>query len=198
MSYNKNSFGQIFKNHYCTQTKLMPECDYISDCIKDKLKDESGYIFDIGSNQGLITLPLAYLFPDSKIFSFEPVKENYDLLIENLKANNIINVEAKMIGFGKKSGKFPLSVVRLDRYKKGNTGTYTLFHESQNESTVEADIFVFEDYLKDNLNIAKKIFCLKVDTEGAERFILTEKAIKTMCNLKFVVYETIKQEKNVI
>lgn len=48
-------------------------------------------IFDIGANIGVVTVILANLYPEAKIYAFEPVRENWELLKENIKPyDNVI------------------------------------------------------------------------------------------------------------
>ena len=61
-------------------------------------------IFDIGGNIGVTAIYLASLFPDAKIYTFEPLPENYQLLKSNVK--NYKNIEAFNFGLGSKSGDF--------------------------------------------------------------------------------------------
>jgi FkbM family methyltransferase len=44
-------------------------------------------IFDIGANVGSISLPFAKLFPNSKVYSFEPTDYAYSKLIKNIELN---------------------------------------------------------------------------------------------------------------
>ena len=37
-------------------------------------------IFDIGGNIGITTVYLASIFPDAKIYTFEPLPENFEIL----------------------------------------------------------------------------------------------------------------------
>ncbi|MDR2251921.1 MAG: FkbM family methyltransferase [Endomicrobium sp.] len=58
-------------------------------------------VIDIGGNVGIVSIYLAKKYPFLKIYSFEPVKCNYDNFLENIKLNKIpdgiINVENKAI-----------------------------------------------------------------------------------------------------
>lgn len=48
-------------------------------------------ILDIGANIGAISVLMAILYPDAKIFAFEPVKENFNILLMNIaEYNNIV------------------------------------------------------------------------------------------------------------
>lgn len=51
-------------------------------------------IFDIGANIGVVSVVLANIYPDAKIYSFEPEPKNYELLMKNTATyKNILAVE---------------------------------------------------------------------------------------------------------
>ena len=55
-------------------------------------------IFDIGGNIGITSIYLASLFPDAKIYTFEPLSENFEILQKNIK--NYKNIRAFNYGLG--------------------------------------------------------------------------------------------------
>ena len=46
-------------------------------------------IIDVGAHIGLFTIYASQFCTKGKIYSFEPVLENYELLLENIKLNNL-------------------------------------------------------------------------------------------------------------
>lgn len=66
-------------------------------------KFEPKIIFDIGANIGVVSVVLANVYPDAKIYSFEPVLENFTLLAENV--SHYKNITPKWYGLGRESGK---------------------------------------------------------------------------------------------
>ena len=52
---------------------------------------EGDSVIDIGGNIGMISIFLAKKYPFLKIYAFEPVKQNYDNFLKNIKLNNIPN-----------------------------------------------------------------------------------------------------------
>ena len=183
----------------------MKENDMIASVISRALKDTlpssispGDYILDLGANQGLVTLPLAKLFPEQIIKSFEPVRVNYDLLRDNLAKNNIQNVETNFFGFGPKNGKFEMCVKHFDRYELGNTGTYTMFYDKgskeDNDSKVFVELRTFDDYLKKNIDMCQKIVAMKIDIEGCEKFVLNDDNLTLLKKIKFITYECVKKK----
>ena len=54
--------------------------------------EDSNIIIDIGGHVGLFCIYASQFCKDGKIFCYEPIKENYQLLIENIKKNNLKNI----------------------------------------------------------------------------------------------------------
>lgn len=62
---------------------------------------EDGYtVFDVGANMGLFTLYSRKAIETIHIYSFEPVREYYERLLENLKLNDINDIKTFNIGLG--------------------------------------------------------------------------------------------------
>ena len=53
--------------------------------VKDIRAPET--IIDIGSNKGQFILLMEKLFPNKTVYSFEPIKSNYDDMIKNINLN---------------------------------------------------------------------------------------------------------------
>jgi FkbM family methyltransferase len=136
-------------------------------------KNEKVNIVDIGANVGLYSLYAKYL-PNSQFYSYEPYKFTYDLLNENIKLNNITNVNTYNIGLGDKKGK---TILNVCLYNDGlNTmGTNPL--RFNDISSIEVEIDTLDNIFYNN-NI--KVDYIKIDTEGYEYNILKggEKTIK--------------------
>src|SRR3989304_8984430 len=73
------------------------------------LKIEKPFIIDIGAQTGLFTLLAKYL-PGSKFYAYEPFTDCYLCLNDNIKLNNINNVETFNIGLSDKVGISSLKV----------------------------------------------------------------------------------------
>jgi FkbM family methyltransferase len=136
-------------------------------------KNEKVNIVDIGANVGLYSLYAKYL-PNSQFYSYEPYKFTYDLLNENIKLNNITNVNTYNIGLGDKKGKTILNVC-LSNDGLNTMGTNPL--RFNDISSIEVEIDTLDNIFYNN-NI--KVDYIKIDTEGYEYNILKggEKTIK--------------------
>ena len=71
---------------------------YFPDEIKPKV------IFDIGGNIGITSIYLASIFPSSKIYTFEPLKENFEILKKN--TSQYTNIRVFNFGLGSEKGIF--------------------------------------------------------------------------------------------
>ncbi len=67
-------------------------------------KFDAKLIFDIGGNSGIVASLLAHVYPNAKIYSFEPVKENFEILKLNA-ANYPGRILAKSYGLGERTEK---------------------------------------------------------------------------------------------
>jgi FkbM family methyltransferase len=121
--------------------------------------------YDIGANIGVYSVILAKTVGNSgKIISFEPEKESYERLLENLKVNNLENVKVfrEALGESDKEGKLYLGKTT------GNFSLINVYEEELDYQTVrivKGDSFVKQH----NLPIPKAV---KIDVEGYEYFIL--------------------------
>lgn len=147
----------IFK--YKHGLKLLPE-----DIIKSL--DNKDFI-DCGAYIGESALIFEKEYNPNKIYSFEPVLDNYKLLIENIKINNLKKVIAIQKGVGEKS----------TTIKFVSLGVSSFISE---KGDAEMDIISIDEYVeKNNLSVG----LIKMDIEGYELKAL-EGAKKTIKKFK--------------
>ena len=122
---------------------------------------ENDIVIDIGAHIGLFTLYASQFCKKGKILCFEPVEENYDLLLENIQINNLVNVTTfnKAISNEKK-------ITRI--YLSEDQAAHSFYNEGPNFIEVESIS------LKEVIDSNKISECnlLKLDCEGAEYDIL--------------------------
>ncbi|WP_027389814.1 FkbM family methyltransferase [Chrysiogenes arsenatis] len=133
---------------------------------KPPFKLRPNVIFDIGANIGLSSIYFANCFPNSRIYAFEPSRQNYELLVNNTK--NYPNISAHCLGFGSADGEttFYLSD---DATNFGGGSIHSLGIDIAKQETVK--IAKPSTFLKEIEN--QKIDIIKIDTEGAEYDIIT-------------------------
>jgi len=150
----------IFK--YKHGLKLLPE-----DIIKGL--DNKDFI-DCGAYIGESALIFEKEYNPNKIYSFEPVLDNYKLLTENIKINNLKKVIAIQKGVGEKS-----------TTKKYHSLDVCSFISENGEA--EMDIISIDEYVENN-NLS--VGLIKMDIEGYELEAL-EGAKKTIKKFKPVL-----------
>ena len=118
-------------------------------------------IIDIGAHIGLFALFASQFCKDGTIYCFEPVKENYDILLFNLQLNRIKNVKPHNIAVSY------------------NTGTVTIFLNDDESGhsmyvTSEKSITVQSNSLQNIIDSNKIEKCnfVKIDCEGEEYEII--------------------------
>ena len=118
-------------------------------------------IIDIGAHIGLFTIYVSQFCNDCRIYCYEPIKENYDLLVDNIKLNNIKNTTIYQKDVTDKS-----SIVRI--FLNQDNAAHSIFTESNKYEDIESislkDIF--------DSNKIQKCDLLKLDCEGSEYIIL--------------------------
>jgi FkbM family methyltransferase len=124
---------------------------------------------DIGANMGWYTTIMSKCVGTTgTVISIEPSFENFTILQENIKLNNLTSV----IPINKAAGN-TTKLIRLSKPKNVNHGDTRIYnpgesHESSNEIEMSA-----VDTLLDDLHIEKsKIRFIKIDCQGAEPYIL--------------------------
>ena len=140
-------------------------------------------VLDIGANIGITSIYLINKFPNAKIFSFEPLLENYEILKKNTESYK--NIEVFNFGLGKKDETLDIFLSDDDE----NFGGGSFFPEVGGVSNrkVKCEIKNIQNVLT-GLNI-KEIDLIKIDTEGAEFDILTALNKKYLENVKWITGE---------
>lgn len=118
-------------------------------------------IIDIGAHIGLFALYAFQYCKKGRIFCFEPVEENYELLLANLKLNDIENVFPYQIAI---SDKRSSSIIYLSKDDSGHS-MYT-----PSSKKIEIKTTTMKNIIDEN-NI-DRCDLIKLDCEGAEYDII--------------------------
>lgn len=159
--YRTSSSDMILINEILLKSKYKREY-YFPEKIKPKV------IFDIGGNIGITSIYLATIFPKALIYSFEPLKENFEILQKNTSQFN--NIKAFNVGLGAKNGSFKV-YLSGDNENYGGVSFYSEIEGNLSKSFTECKVKNINDVIK-QLDI-NCIDLIKIDTEGAEFDILT-------------------------
>jgi FkbM family methyltransferase len=124
-------------------------------------------VFDVGANVGQSAKCYLGCFPRSHIYCFEPVRDTFRQLQDNLKGNNRIHCVQLALGSSKGKGEMAL---------QGNSEMFFLSGQSKdspaNEDvmTEDVDIVTLDEFCCDRK--IGQVNYLKIDTEGGDLEVL--------------------------
>ena len=121
-----------------------------------------GDFLDVGANVGVLTLYWAKLFPDRRIFAFEPSPTTFAALVANVARNGATNVVPLETAVSDKDGRIAFDGDPVAR------GTAAIAGGASAKSFLVATAKL--DSLSEQYQI-KKIALLKVDVEGFETLV---------------------------
>jgi len=147
--------------HYSLgETIQLPE--HISQIITNACA-KGNTIVDVGANIGWHTLEYARLVGSSgKIFAFEPVAENFNLLQKNIHTNNYQNITCTQKAI---SNQIKQVTIELST----RIGDHRIIEEkSSDRPTINVDAITLDSFFENE----NKIDFLKIDAEGYDFFVL--------------------------
>ena len=135
-------------------------------------------VVDVGAHIGLFTLYASQFCTNGKIFSFEPVKANYELLLENIKLNHLHQVKA--FNTAVSSSDIPIKLFIND-----DESGHSMF--SQSSHSVMIDSVSLQKFFDEN-QIEHCNF-LKLDCEGAEYEIIKNLPLEYFKKIDKIIIE---------
>jgi FkbM family methyltransferase len=161
-------------------------------------------IIDIGGHIGLFSLYSSQFCKNGKIFSFEPIKENYNLLRDNIEQNNIKNIKTFNVAISNKKEKNRIYLSDDDQAAHSFYGigkksieveTTTLDHVIRSENIIKCDLLKLDcegaeyeiiDSLTDDILSKIKKICLEYHFLNSKPFLLNDlkNKLKTHYNLE--------------
>src|SRR3989344_5814823 len=126
-------------------------------------------IIDVGAHFGETAKAARYVFPDAKIYSFEPVPSSYQKLVEETK--NLTNVKTYNFALGnknKKCGFWFNDFNSASSLLESENERFKIFEVTKNKTKINVEMKRL-DGLKE-IKI-KRPFFLKIDVEGAEKLV---------------------------
>ena len=128
--------------------------------LYQKYISPSSTAVDIGANIGMHSLVMASLCGIRDVYAFEPSKNIYARLLENIRANRLDNVLAINQAVGNEKGEIGFE----DNSRSTNIGTSHIDRLLPKKVPINR--------LDDEIPEANKISLLKIDVEGFERDVL--------------------------
>jgi len=134
-------------------------------------------ILDIGGNIGLSAIYFAIKFPNANIYSLEPQRDNFELLLKNTA--HYKNIKAFNIGLGNRDAVLPIY-----NDNDTNNGTFSLYTGNKERGYVQ--IRNAATFFQENIT---DVDLIKIDTEGAEYDILTSIPQKILQKTSWIIGE---------
>lgn len=130
--------------------------DYERDVVAflDRSLTGESTAFDLGASMGIVTLPMAHRA--KRVFAFDALRANYDLLLENLQQNHIENVVTVYAAVSDGDG-----VIRIPQTASGNFSLASASESFADVQAVTLDTFCAERGVE-------RIDVMKIDIEGSE------------------------------
>ncbi len=154
--------------------------------IYSNLLKEDDIVIDVGAYIGSHTLPFAKCCPKGMVYTFEPNRELYRTLCENLELNCISNVRPYAVGVSNKSGHNTL-------YERED-GTSRISKKTIKGDPIKIECIAIDTFLP-HLNKCK---LLKIDVEGHE-FEVLQGALKLIKNCRpYILIEVFKHRRDTL
>jgi FkbM family methyltransferase len=155
---------------FLTSKAFSTPCFRLNQALKSH-QHSFGVILDVGANVGQFALAAAIYFPDTDIYSFEPLPEAFAELTKNINGKE--RIKAFNTAVGDKSGKIPFYRNHYSRLSSSrqidNTNDNPRYRERKiTRTTVNV---VRLDSLSEVLNVQPPVL-LKLDVQGMEREVL--------------------------
>lgn len=151
----------IFRSDFYVTMEIFDRDDY---GVSQITLPSHAVILDVGANIGAFTLYAASLFPDAKIFSFEPELNNFETLKKNVALNNLRTVTALNEAVSSCDGSATLTFDRQDN------ASHSLEASSRDVGTQEIKTVTLQTIME--RYGLRKIDLLKLDIEGTEYEVL--------------------------
>jgi len=144
--------------------------------------EDGDTFYDIGACIGQYSLLAAYLYPKSKVYSFEPHINNYKRLIENIKLNKLDNITHMCVALSDHNGEEDFCIMQAET---GTTGSQ-IYHLEASKLKYKIQTITI-DKLVETCDFPS---ILKLDVDGTEFDIIKgmEQTLKDP-RLKAVIVE---------
>lgn len=130
------------------------------------LLSKDDVVFDIGANIGWYTINCIKKHDGIQVYSFEPIRQNFDRLVKNLGINGISDANAYNVGFADYEG-----VASFFHDQECSMASSLVDLRERNHAVVqECTISMIDNFVK-NVQDLNRVDFIKCDVEGAELFV---------------------------
>mgnify|MGYP003132476638 CR=1 FL=1 len=136
----------------------------------ENFKAQDGDIMiDVGGHCGVVSIFYAKFFPNLKIYAYEPMPNNFETFNQNLKANNVSNVEVFNLAVTS-NGRDVTLCQPISNTGGANVTDFLRSNETKYMKLAKAKSTTLDDIFKENK--IEKCKLLKMDCECSEHEIL--------------------------
>ena len=169
---------------------------YLNGCLLDlykmlyrlKIMELCPYtILDIGAYRGMFSKCAHYVFPDAKIYAFEPLKDCFEEL--NLLKKSNPNLECFNVAVGEKSSETFIHKSSYDASSsilKMDVSHKQAFPDSADEQLVKIQVESLDTLLAETILMAPLL--MKIDVQGYEKYVL-DGASETLKQTDYIICE---------
>jgi FkbM family methyltransferase len=156
--------------------------------VLPKIVSDNAIIFDVGAHIGGFCIPAAKQIVGSRVFAFEPERQNFELLVENIKLNNLLSsIEPVQKAVYSTTQDVELYVFP----RSASSWTSLANYEYKNNAPIKTETVraVSLDSFVDENNIPT-IDLLKIDVEGFEAEVFNgAKNLLAADKINYIIFE---------
>lgn len=155
---------------YSKRVFAYDEMQFVLKYVNERF-EEGDFFLDCGANIGTTSVYFSKALDNSRIISFEPVKENFKLLKANCALNNCSNIIVENLGLGSENTTSSISIWET------NYGSSSIIEDASDyygkkALIEECELIRLDNYIDNHSIQPEKIKCIWIDTEGYELEVL--------------------------
>ena len=138
--------------------------------VENMKKKKINFFIDIGAHMGFYSMIMSEI--TRKVFSFEPIKKNFEQLVKNRNLNNFLNI--KTFNFALSNLEQEVEMWVPDKNKTGGYSIYDTYDEEiRNYDNKKINKIQSKTYIGDNIiKLKNEKIALKIDVERHEDKVL--------------------------
>jgi FkbM family methyltransferase len=132
-------------------------------------------IIDVGANRGQFAKRVLDIFPDAKIFSFEPLPEQFEVLSEWAENKTEGRLKVFNIALGDKRETLPFFEHKYSPSSSFLKTTELCKHyypRTEDQSLIEVDVVPLDDFMSENKIELLSPVLIKLDVQGFENKVI--------------------------